>query len=183
MVFELPVRVGPRPASTHADDDALGLWLVDALRGALAQGQAPPAAVIARSDRVEFLLVEPAAQVGLELPDLLAGMSRSRAPDVDYPEAVGLIGVFRKGEARDALPAALVFLEWPDCRWWSWSALLGVDGRLIPHSDERLRAVDGAALPGGLGGWWSLGRRARLDVRLGPAAHPALDRHIAPGES
>lgn len=176
MDFQLDLRVAPRPEVN--DDQAWGRWLVAEVRSALSRGAAPPAAVVLRPERMELILLEVAAKQGLPSDRLLAGLTRSAGPNASPPEAVAVIGVFQRHAGGAPLPSALVFVEWPDCSWWSWSGLIGVDGRIIEYSDEERQAAAGDALPDGLGRWWSAGRREGISVRLAPLAPKRLSAEI-----
>jgi hypothetical protein len=62
---------------------------------------------------------------------------------------------------------AVVFVEWPDGRWWWCRRALGVPGApAVDAIDTVERAVEGAAKPGGLGGWFGRARFEQLRVRL-----------------
>ncbi|MEQ1507867.1 MAG: hypothetical protein ABMB14_36905, partial [Myxococcota bacterium] len=106
------------------------------------------------------------------VPLFLAGLSRSGGAGdeggLGPALAVGLAGRFvYRARGVGPSPVGLVFLEWPDCRWWSWRVVLDGAGAPVADSESRYCAVDGDALPGGLGRWWSLGRRSGRTVRYG----------------
>jgi len=59
-----------------------------------------------------------------------------------------------------------VFLEWPDCSWWHWRALLSAEGEVLDDTITVRSAERGDPLPAQLGRWWSTGRRHRLSLHL-----------------
>lgn len=155
------------PALVHdgdrSADDALGEALVARVRRSLAEGRAPASGVVVRPSQVDLVPLAAAADAGVPFPNLLAGLVGRGGLD-----AVGILGRlwWRPQRAEPAVPVAVVFLEWTDCRWWAWQQLLDAQGRPIADGERCWRAVDGDPKPGGLGGWWSLARRtgARLDL-------------------
>ena len=107
----------------------------------------------------------------MPLSRFLAGLTRSGSGETDMPVAVGVAGRFmmrvRGSENAAAVPVAIAFLEWSDCRWWHWQLLLGTDGKPMPDGDMHRSADNGDPLPQGLGRWWSLGRRTGVRVQVG----------------
>ncbi len=168
--LEIPIHVFQRLDET--DDDALGNRLVSATCGAVERGGAPAAAVAVRSTQFDIIPLLPLVQQQSPIPPFVAGLSTSPT-EMGAAEAVGVMGTFRwRRDRSDAgVPIALVFLEWTDCRWWFWRALLQPEGeglRLREDTETRACAVDGDAKPLGLGGWWSLGRRSNVRIHLQP---------------
>jgi hypothetical protein len=158
-----------------------GDQLVTMLTEAVDAGNGSPVAVVLRPDRFELVGLGAVRDEGLTIDMFLAGMSRADVPDAGPVEAVGVAGRFRTkvpGTRRGEAPVALAFLEWSDCRWWMWRSLIDAEGRLLDESATRFRAVDGDALPAGLGRWWSLGRRSRLNVRLELRGDDATDEPV-----
>lgn len=168
----LQLRVHLLKAPPPLEDDALGEHLVGLVRDAAVRGAAPPVAVVVRPERTELLELGGLAGSGLSVPMLLAGLSRSAPEGVGAPVAIGVLGrfLYRAPGAPPGpgAPVALAFLEWPDCRWWHWRVALDASGGPRDDTELRLRAVDGDALPNGLGRWWSLGRRSGAVIRYGP---------------
>ncbi len=161
----------------HPDDERAGTAAVDAVRSAIRTGgAAPPVAVVLRGPRLDLFPLGHAREAGTSPALFIAGLSRSTLINADPVDAVGVAGVFawRPDRASAPAPVALVFLEWSDCRWWSWRALLsGATPPEVRDDTETLqRAVDGDGKPSGLGGWWSLGRRRRMSMHLDPMAPP-----------
>ena len=157
-------------------DDAAGAAAVDAVRVAMGKGGAPPVALVVRGPRLDLFPLAHAREAGTSPALFVAGLSRSSLVGASDVDAVGVAGVFnwRPDRASAPAPVALVCLEWSDCRWWSWRALLSAGGppAILEETETRQRAVDGDAKPAGLGGWWSLGRRRRMSMRLDPMAAP-----------
>jgi hypothetical protein len=152
------------------DDEAVGQHLVEMLRKAAHKGKAAPAALVLREGGLDLIDVSGVHKSAVPLPAFLAGLTRSTPPDGGSEVvAVGLIGTMgvrdRRTPKAPSVPVAVVFLEWPDCRWWYWRAFVREDG-LDADSETVSRAVDGDSLPGHLGRWWSLGRRRKMRVDL-----------------
>lgn len=167
--MQLRLAVRTLYGATGADDDALGDRLVDLVRTGVRRGQAPAVAVCVRDDRVDLLALGALAEAKVPPGPFLAGLTRSELAGSGPPLAVGVMGTFqlrrRPGDA--GVPVALVFLEWADCRWWQWQTLIEASGRGLREETEVVaRATDGDPKPNRLGGWWSLGRRRAMSVRL-----------------
>jgi hypothetical protein len=180
--LRLPIRVLARPAT---DDEACGEHLAGIVQDAIGRGSRGAVAVAVREQRLELIELRGVMEAGVAVPMFLAGLTRSSPEGFGPPLAVGLAGrfQFRSGPASAASsppsPVAVAFLEWPDCRWWQWTVMLDSAGQILPDSDMRRRAVDGDPLPGGLGRWWTLGRRTRSTVRFGsPPSPPVAEPHI-----
>ncbi len=176
---QLQIRI--HTLSPSADPATEGERLRRLVQQAVARAAAAPAAVVVRPGGTEIIELRPVAEAGLSLPLFLAGLTRSEREDAGAgagpPLAVGLIGQLRlrrpSGPAGGSVPVALAFLEWPDCSWWQWQVLLGGDRALLEETEMIRRAEDGDPLPAGLGRWWSLGRRRRLQIRYS-AASPTI---------
>lgn len=170
--FQLRLRASPRGEAL--DDDGEGQRLVELVCRAVAAGGAPIVGVAVRVDRVDIVELPPGGE--LPLPLLLAGLTRSTADGAGPVEAVGVMGVAAKRAGEGTAPLAVVFLEWSDCRWWSWRAAVDASERQVRLDTAVVnRAVDGDPLPGRLGRWWSLGRRRGMSVHLsGPPDGPLV---------
>jgi hypothetical protein len=87
-------------------------------------------------------------------------------------QCVALLGVLRMGGA--AVPAggraSVVFVEWPDNRWWSAWAPIPVEGVDEPSELTVRTAEDGWPRPGGMGGWFSLARRTGVRLHVHPSS-------------
>lgn len=146
------------------DDEETGIQLVAAVHRALKGGGAPPVAVAVAEQRIDLFPADSIRESSLPPGLFLAGLSRSEG-SFGRPICVGLMGTFGSRE-RPGVKQAMVYLEWSDCRWWLWRGLLDTDGGLMPDTESVLRAADGDTKPMAMGGWWSLGRRSRMKVRL-----------------
>ena len=158
-------------------DDALGEALVALVREAIHKGRAPTVAAIPRPDQLDILQLHPLAQEGVPLQPLLAGLTRAQIhPPVGDPIALGIMGKVLWGpKGTQRVPMALVFLEWQDCRWWMWRALLDPSDETIqPHTETTTQAIQGDPMPPGLGRWWSLGRRLPNRMTLSRATAPVV---------
>lgn len=166
------------------DDDALGEHLVGLVRDNLgAGGRAPGVALAVRRGEIDLLPLDSVREAGIPMERFLAALTRARFEDRAPVDAVGLLGSFtaraaRPG-ARPSAPVVMAFLEWTDCRWWQWRALVDADYQLLAESETRRAAIEGDAKPRGLGGWWSLGRRARpsMDLRRVRPERPPVQEH------
>lgn len=164
------IRAWPRPVEA-VTDDALGEGLVERLRAAIAAGSRGSASVVVRAGQLELVRWRPD---DVPFPIRMATLAMTDLPDGGPAEAVGVFGVFEGAPA----PRAAVFLEWPDCRWWLWEGQLSGSGSALVDDSVRVRrATDGAALPDGLGRWWSLGRRMGIRGRLTRSGPPAETVH------
>ncbi|MCA9570968.1 MAG: hypothetical protein KC656_24175 [Myxococcales bacterium] len=169
--MELRVRVGSffRDLEGLADEE-LGQQLVALVRRGVPLKAAPTVAVIGRPERLDLVGLKEIADQGWSVGRFIAGLTRAETgPDVGSVRIIGLMGTVeitpKGGEGR--VPMAIVFLEWPDCRWWQWKALVEPTTREILEDTETItRAVDGDPMPDGLGRWWSAGRHLRGDVRF-----------------
>lgn len=154
----------PPPDDASHEEQLVGL----VLRG-VARGAAPPVGVVVRDEVVHLIDVRPAAAQKVAVGRLLAGLTQARFDDApDRPQAVGVLGTFRLKQRPDEAGAPLVqvFLEWPDCSWWHWRALLDADGEVVQDTVTVQSARDGDPLPKGLGRWWSTARRHNLQLHL-----------------
>lgn len=175
--LRLPIRVLAHSPTDAIDDDACGERLARLVQEAIERGPglSSAVAVAVRSERMELIDLRGILQAGVAVPLFLAGLSRSEPEGLGAPLAVGLAGRFQfRTRSTPGQPVGLAFLEWPDCRWWQWSVMLDSSGQMLPDSDMRRRAIDGDPLPGGLGRWWTLGRRTRSVVRFGSSQGSSL---------
>lgn len=160
----LRIRSSARdPERFPAVDEALGQSLFTMLAGALLRGLPRPVLLLVREGQVDQV-------------DALEILRRPR-PDAHHllsalcgqegVECAALVGVLslRTGQ-RTASRAAVVFIEWPDNRWWTaWQAM--DEARVLIGEGPVVRAaVDGWPKPGGVGGWFSTARRLDLRIRL-----------------
>jgi hypothetical protein len=188
QTLRLRIRILPRrpadPAAYVGDsgegaDAQEGRGLVGLVRDVLERGGGGAVAVVVRPDRTELVDLRNLIEARASLPLFMAGLTRSAPEGQRLPLAVGIAGRFmmRTGppqvpvspqERRPrGIPVGVVFLEWPDCRWWHWRVVLGADGQPMEDGETVWRAEDGDPLPQGLGRWWSLGRRTGNVVHYG----------------
>ncbi len=146
------------------DDDALGLALWGRLCAAIPHGMPRPAL---------FTFFPEVAQI-VDLPPVLAAggdVHRAIAAFASQPEAeaIAAAGVMvRRRQGRVVGRAAMVFLEWPDGRWWACAHPLDGEGQFVAQvPDDLQRAVDGAPKPAGLGAWFRRARFEGLSLRWG----------------
>lgn len=167
-----PLRLQVRTLHKPYDpirEEAAGQSLASVVRAALDRGSAPPVAVVVRPDRVDLFGLEPVMKAKIPLAGFLAGLSRAEMEGAAPPYAVGLIGRFtyRGKKKGPGIPMAMVFLEWSDCRWWQWRVLIDAKGTgLLDDTETIISAAAGHPKPPNLGGWWSIGRRQKMSVKL-----------------
>ena len=168
--MELQLRVGSSfRDQRQTTDDELGQYLVGRVKEALERGSAPPSALLVRPERLDCLGLAPVVQAGMNVGRFVSTLTRSRTVEpTGEVLAVGVLGTVqtRPPGGGEQVPMVVVFLEWPDCRWWQWKALLGPSGELLGATQTLNRAVDGDAMPHGLGRWWSTGRKLPGEVRF-----------------
>lgn len=170
--FTLRVRVAvaPRGADFPFDDEALGRALDLRLAQRLERGPVAPAVLVLRADQVQIVDLRPILGRGGDSHRYLAALAGG-----ENVEAIGVVGIVtRRRRGGPPLRYSGVFLEWPDGRWWAAFRPLDDAMRLIPtDTDDIQRAVDGAARPGGLGGWFSRARFQGLRAEVRPDGPPA----------
>jgi hypothetical protein len=149
------------------DDEVLGGRLASLVKENLPRNGAPTVGLVVRRDKVVLVPLRPVVQAKWRVAWLLGGLARWDEGD-GAPEAIGLMGQIKVRKSGDDAwsPLAVVFLEWPDGRWWHWRGVLDGESGLLEGSEDQSRAVDGLARPSGLGGWWTLARRHQPDLKL-----------------
>ncbi len=171
--LQLQVRAGPRDLSRlPLDEDALGEAMFAEAAARLPQGPPPPVGVALSGHGVQQIDLRPIIALGDGAPmRFLASMAGQ--PDVDCLAQLAVLQQRRAG--RPVERGLCLFIEWTDCRWWMrW---LPLDAQRAPSwsSVRTLRAREGWPRPSGLGGWFSLARRAELCLRLdAPGEQPGL---------
>ena len=146
------------------DDQTLGERMTKLLLSALERGTPSPAGILVSDGQVDLVELRRVVAERVSVRRFLASLSRVQERQVD---ALGMMGVFRADE--DGPRVAMVFLEWPDNRWWQWRALLDGDGAVLAESIAVRSAEDGDPMPPNIGRWWSLGRRLRMLQPVVPA--------------
>jgi hypothetical protein len=157
--------VGPRDQTLYpAEDGALGLSLFGMVESALTRGRPAPAVFLISADTIDrFRLTEIKTQSPNGRQRMLAAMA-----SLDGIECMAMLGAFRfrgKGPLHGAWVAS-AFIEWPDNRWWSVWQPIGPRGSLVGNAPQFRTALEGSPRPGGMGGWFSLARRAGLKLRI-----------------
>lgn len=176
--FQLVVRSLPRD-ELPGDADVANR-LVTLVREGLARGAGKPVAVVVRPRQLDLVRLDPVVGAGLPLGWFLGGLATTVTETGGAAEAVGIVGVVERRGAADAerAPMATVFLEWGDNRWWLWRALLDPRNRSIREDAVQvLSALEGDALPEGLGRWWSLARRRNVRVDMSRKPEPDATVH------
>jgi hypothetical protein len=164
-----PVRLNIRSVNWQSQDGAVsaaGPYLSKLLLGAAERGVCPPVAVTVRGGRAELIGLEWLKKAKLTVPYFLASLSRSETAQ-GQADAVGLMGIFNTIASTLDVPVAIVFLEWGDCRWWYWRALVDPETGVIRADTITIScAEDGDPMPKKIGRWWSYGRRIKVRVGL-----------------
>lgn len=170
--MQVQLRIQSLRPRDSRDDESVGVQLVAAVQRAAAKGPPAPAAVTVRDERIDIFLGQEVARAAVPMDFFLAGLTRSDAPGGDL-SCVGLIGTLT--HRGTSVQQATVYLEWSDCRWWLWRALIDADGHIREDTATVLRALDGDTKPLPIGGWWSFGRRngiaATLDTHEARVVH------------
>jgi hypothetical protein len=166
---DLRLKISSRPKEVLPVDLSVGEHLAELVVTASRKGRGlPGVGVVVRAGSLDLVELGEPMRAGLPLGGLLAGLSATRTERGGAVTAVGLIGGFkRRGRTdKEGRRVAMVFLEWPDCRWWHWVAELDAMGIVRPDTAQVRSAVEGDPLPGGLGRWWTQARLRRLRVAL-----------------
>jgi hypothetical protein len=157
--------VGPRNLEKYPkDDEALGMSLFGAVKAALVRGRPAPAAFVLFEGQIDrFSLRKIGELSGSTRQGILAAMAGQ-----DEVECMAVLGAFRfrgHGPLNGAWVAS-VFIEWPDNRWWTAWQPMGPNRSLVGDTPQVRCALDGSPRPGGVGGWFALGRRKGLKLRI-----------------
>jgi len=139
------------------------------LAAAVAQGRPRPSLLVLWPEKIEQIDLH-AIEAHDRPAQLLAALAGR--PDAACAAVAGVMALLRGRAA--PVPAAAIYIEWPDNRWWSAFCPLVAEG--APGAPLIRRAVDGAPRPGGVGGWFARARREGLRLHLQPAelAQPGL---------
>ena len=170
--IEVQVRIGSRSRDVELfprQDDALGERLAEMVRSTLLRGVPPPAVVVLRPDRVDLVDLRTIIEARLQVHRFIAATAGQ-----DEVEAVALLAVVDLREAgRPVGHTGMVFVEWPDNRWWHGYFLLSQAFQPLDDMPMVLRrAVDGLPRPEGFGGWFSRARFERLKLQLREISPP-----------
>ena len=170
--LRLRVRTGVRdPAMLPSDgDDALGEAMFDHLRRtAERKGPPRPALVALTSGQVEQFDVAAVHKNPEPTRSRLMAAIAGR-PDLECGALAGTMQLTRGRNQRHR--ALMVFIEWPDNRWWTAWQLLDADGKPVEGEPVIRRAVDGWPRPRGVGGWFARCRREQLHLNVHRSAAP-----------
>jgi hypothetical protein len=170
--LRLRVRTSVRdPKMLPSDgDDALGEAMFGhLLTSATRKGPPRPALVALTGDQVEQFDVAAVHQYPEPARTRLMAAIAGR-PDLECGAIAGTMQLTRGRIRRQR--ALMVFIEWPDNRWWTAWQLLDADGKPVEGEPVVRRAVDGWPRPRGIGGWFARCRREQL--------HLQMKRQVAP---
>jgi len=157
------IQVQSLDRRTLEKDGSLG----DALQGLaarLAETSSVTRMLVVRPRSIDTIDPTPLHADGVPTHQGLIGMARSETRH-GPAEALGLAGRARRGP--DGPEEALLFLEWPDLRWWWWRAPM-VEGQVRRARSLVRDARWGDPMPDGLGRWWSRARRHRAEDAVVP---------------
>jgi hypothetical protein len=163
--FQLRVHEGPRDRDRFpSDGDALGRSLFGMLTDALEKGLPRPALLCLDADRLRQVDIVPVLRsLDRDRERMLAALGGQ--PELECAALAGTLAL-RTGRGQPPRRALVVYLEWPDNRWWTaWQALTE-DRALVGDEPVIRRAEDGWPRPGGVGGWFARARREGLTARL-----------------
>ena len=158
-----------RRQATEQSDAELGSSLVNMLMGATEKGKPAPVAIALRGPLLELHGITQLSKQGISIPSYLAALCYSkRLPEPSGEvKATGYMGAFIREREGVKEGRGIVFLEWEDCRWWFWEGKFDPTTKLFePDECRTLSALEGDAMPQGLGRWWSLARRRNLTLTL-----------------
>ena len=152
------------PARFPADDQALGDSLFKMVGDSLKKGFPTPALFVLRAGQVDRFSLKPILAMPLRQRNrYLAGLAGQ-----DAVECVALLGTLRL-RGRGPLAGqrvAVVFIEWPDNRWWNAWQVIGENGALLGDGPNVQCAVEGSPRPSGVGGWFALARRSGVQLYM-----------------
>lgn len=166
--LQLRVHQGPRdPGRFPVEDVALGRALFGQVTRALERGLLRPALLTLDANQV-FQYDVGSVRNAVERRRLMAALGGQ--PGLECSAMLGVVPV-RRARQEVAQPGAVVFIEWPDNRWWSSWLPLGPDRKPLADQAIERSAVEGWPRPGGVGGWFSTVRRTglRYDLKRTPA--------------
>ena len=175
--FRLRIQTGPRdPAKLPLEADALGEAVMDRVRGALEKGFPRPAMLLLRDHEVQQLDVVPLMQAAPEHRERMLAAAAGQ-DDVRCAVLAGALSLRRRVKGQlVGHRAVVVYLEFPDNRWWTAWQLVGDDRGLLGDGPVLRRATDGSPRPGGVGGWFARARREGLKLQLErPPGQQGLD--------
>ena len=155
------VSVGRRdPLVFPHEDGRLGQAIYSRLESTILKGKLPrPTALAFHEEQLTQYDLLPLLKGRSDVHRFLSAVSGQSGL-----EAVATVGLVRMGPPRATQRplGAMCFVEWPDSRWW-WAL------RLLEERNFRddwplvvRQAQEGDPRPGGVGGWFSRGRRERL---------------------
>lgn len=169
--LQLRVHTGRRdPAQLPADDDALGEALFARVVTAAGKGLPRPAVLVLEAEQIrQYDAVPLLKRAAADRGRLLAAVCGQ-----SIAECTAFAGTLtvRAGRAAQPLRALVVYVEWPDNRWWTAWQFLDEDGAPVGDAPQIRRAVDGYPRPGGMGGWFARARRESLRLNLEPVPRP-----------
>ena len=156
------------------DDETLGNHLFDLLKQGLDKGMPRPALLVLRPAEVSQFDLVPLLQTPVHHRQrMMAAIAGQEG--VECAAVVAVLQLRQRGQPKDRPPTkvAAVYVEWPNNRWWTAWQPLGPERKLVGDSAIVRHAVDGWPRPSGIGGWFALARRERLQLRLDRPGHQA----------
>ncbi|MCB9778146.1 MAG: hypothetical protein H6742_06255 [Alphaproteobacteria bacterium] len=151
------------PERFPLEDEALGAAIFARLCALLEKGLPRPAYLVFREDRVEQ--VDALAVLRLPPPHSQRMLSAIAGQEGVLCVALAAPLTLRTGPSTGAR-CAVVFVEWPDNRWWTAWQPLSDDRELLGDEPAIRMATEGWPKPGGVGGWFAMARREALTLRI-----------------
>ena len=146
------------------EDEALGRAVHRVVEEALEKGVPRPTLFVFFSGQLDrFDLVPLMKQPRATRDRMIAAIAGQR--EVECVALIGVLQVTRAGRTSIG-KGAVAYLEWPDNRWWTAWMPLDAEGKPARDRVEERSAVEGYPRPGGVGGWFSLARRAGLRLHM-----------------
>ncbi len=165
--FRLRARRGNRdPYRLPLGDDALGRAIfAELLASQVAQARPPAMITLFEREFAWFDLSNVLASTPPHRERMLAALAGQPGS-----EAAAILGVvnLRFGRGDPGTPCAVVYVEWPDNRWWTAWQPVDAERRPVGDAPTVRRAVDGHPRPGGVGTWYATCRRLGLKLTLTP---------------
>lgn len=153
----------PRLPTFPDDDEVIGAELWRELTSRLQKGAPRPTLFVFSGEQVQIVDLAPFLTGQTDLHRAIS--SFAALPDTVALAASGVMT--RRNRGRDIGKFAVGFVEWSDGRWWSCTRSTESQGIPVGDAEDEInRAVDGAAKPAGLGGWFSRARFENLTISL-----------------
>jgi hypothetical protein len=167
--YTLRVHAGRRDLERFpTDDDALGESLFGLLKKAVPKGLPRPAMLVLEPEMIRQYDIVPVLPAPARERERMFSAISSQA-GAECAVLAGALTTRPAGPKSGDGPvrrAIVVYVEWPDNRWWTAWQALDPERALVGEGPVIRRAVDGWPRPAGMGGWFARARREKLTLRL-----------------